>query len=74
MIQSLRKAFSPCDSFIKKKKKKKKKVSEMKEEGVKHKKKVFINDSYSTSRSSEVEEVNGFSGTLKNASMSVSAR
>lgn len=70
MIQSLRKAFSPCDSFIKKKKK----VSEMKEEGVKHKKKVFINDSYSTSRSSEVEEVNGFSGTLKNASMSVSAR
>lgn len=46
----------------------------MKEEGVKHKKKVFINDSYSTSRSSEVEEVNGFSGTLKNASMSVSAR
>lgn len=40
--------------------------------GVKYK--VFINKSYSTSRSSEVEEVNGFSGTLKNVSMSVSAR
>lgn len=34
-------------------------------------KKVLINSSYSTSRSSEVEEVNGFSGTLKNVSMSV---
>lgn len=35
--------------------------------------KVFINNSYSTSGSSEAEEVNGFSCTLKDVSMSVSA-
>lgn len=62
-VKSLFSAWQPCF---------KKGCLNLSRRGVKYK--VFINNSYSTSRSSEVEEVNGFSGTLKNVSMSVNAR